>query len=298
MPTGLNQTVLVGSGQTLRYGVLAANHPSEPIGSGAEGRMILDFFDANGSVLATESTVLVDANSGPLTAAFSLAATTPPNTAAARLRLERVVLDEDLDTAGSFLVDAAFLHAPASTELPVFTALPPSTHTLNAGAVVEFNLGVSSPTPVEYRWYRGSELVSTEKDLDLQTHPDSGGTYFVVASNEAGPIISPTVDLTVLNPDSDGDGFTDYEEIFITRTDPFDPTSTLRITDLAVSVAGVELTFLSVSDVTYRVGASADLENWQNLGDAFTATASETMVLKTLPPLNPPLRFFRIEVVP
>lgn len=296
--TGLNQTVVVGPGQALRYGVLAANDASSPLGTGAEGRMTLEYLDGSGNVISQVTTQLVQHNSKSELSPFSMNAVTPANTTAARLRLERITLDEELDLNGSFIVDSAFLHAPASTDLPVFTTPPPATHSVSAGEVATLNMAVTSATSVQFHWYHKGKIVSTERELNLSTHPDSGGTYFAVVSNQAGPVISTSVELTVLNPDSDGDGFSDYQENFLTRTNPSDPKSAMRVQDIARVGDDVELRFDSISNVIYQLSTSSDLVVWLPLGDPITANSSLTTIRRTPLIAGQPRQFFRIEVVP
>jgi beta-glucanase (GH16 family) len=295
--TGFNQTVVVSPGQPLRFGVLAANHPADPLGPGAEGRMTLEFLDADLALISATATTIVDGWSGAAAMPYSLSATAPANAAFARLRIERITVDPETDHAGGFIADAAFLHAHGSTELPVVTAQPPATLTVNAGDAVDFSLQVSSASPVATQWYRDGVKVGIENSI-LNTNPASGGGYFAVVENAAGPVVGGAVELTVLDPDTDGDGISDYEERFITLTDPLDPLSTLRITGVVIAGNQLSLSFPSVDGVRYRIQGSPDLAEWQAVGPVHAASGGVSTLVEELPAAEPPLRFFRIQVIP
>ncbi|HSH09932.1 MAG TPA: immunoglobulin domain-containing protein, partial [Oceanipulchritudo sp.] len=235
----------------------------------------------------------------------------------ALLSIERITTDPETDTAGSFIVDAAFLNAPATTELPLFTVVPEATQIVNVGQTVTLDISISSPTPVTYHWYHDGQQIGTGQDLAFTADPAASGTYFVVVTNAAGPIIGAITEVTVLAPDSDGDrisdydetviygtnpnlrdtdhdGINDYDEIFVLRTDPLDPASAFKITNFAVVGNTVEITFQSVLEVTYRLEGSPDLSGWQTIGSQIHASGNSTTVSETVPVTSPALRFFRI----
>jgi beta-glucanase (GH16 family) len=295
--TGFAQTVVIAPGQELRYGVLAANHPADPIGPGAQARLRLEFLDAGEAFLSEITTPIVDSASGTQTTAYRLGATAPANAAFARLWIERVTRDPAADSGGGFVADAAFLHVPASTELPVVTAGPPPVLTVNAGDSVNILLQVASASPVSVVWYRDGVAIPKREGGLFIPNPDSGGNYYAVVENAAGPVVGATLALTVLDPDTDGDGISDYDESFITLTDPLDPLSTLRIAEFALSGSQVSLSFASVPGVSYRIAGSPDLLSWQVVGPAHSATTEATTLIEALPAGGDPLRFFRIEVV-
>jgi hypothetical protein len=297
--TGFNQTVVASGGQTVRYGVMAANHPTKPLATGAEGRLTLEFLDVNEAVIESLLTTIVEPGSGPGARLYSLAATTPVAAAYARLRIERIVLDADSDNGGSMLVDAAFLHGVDATELPLLASLPASSLTVNAGESVAIHPQVTAPGTVTYGWYHNGVPVSDSLALDFASRPDSGGDYHLIATSDAGPVISPPVRLAVLEPDTDGDGISDYREIHITRTDPFDAASTFRILATDWDGAQLSITVLAVPGVRYQLATSGDLRAWQAVGDPVTASAAHvTLTTTTLPAGEAQPRFGRVEVVP
>lgn len=315
--TGFRQTVRAHPGETIRYGVLTANHPSDALGYGAEAKMRIQFFDTDGDLLSGGFTVIADASTPALPVPYSLEAVVPAGAAYARLVIERVTTDTETDLGGGFLADAAFLQSTASTELPLFTAEPAASLTVTAGDTVELPVSVASPDPLAFQWYHNGEKVDTSEDLSFTAAPGSGGTWFCVAENEAGPVIGAITELTVLTPDSDGDGVIDYDESFLHGTDPgktdtdgdgmddhaeivefltdpLDPQSLLRITGYAAAGGEHELTFSSVAGIHYALEGSADLVDWQVIGSPHTANGPASTLSFTAPVTDPPLRFFRI----
>lgn len=296
--TGLTQAMVAVPGQLVKLGLLAANHPSEPLGSGAEGRLLMEFLNAEGAVISSQATTLVEGASGSAIRAFSLEAMTPLEAAHVRLSIERVTLDPELDRSGSFLVDAVFLHVPGASDLPILPASPPAPVTASAGETVSLSVEVGSPSPLAYAWYHDGKWVGDTPVLPITTRPDSAGAYVLVATNDAGSVISPPLDLTILDPDTDGDGISDYNERFISLTDPLDRSSALRVTGITAEEETVSLEFTSVPGVTYQILASPNLLNWLPLGAPHTAEAALTTIHRTVPGPSDSGYFFRVEVVP
>lgn len=321
--TGFIQTVTAVPGQAIRYGLLAANHPTDPLGAAAEGRMRLEFLDAAEGLLEESITPIVTADSPATVVPYSLETISPPGTAFARLSIERISTVPESDLAGGFLADAAFLHASGSTGLPIFTTEPAGRLVVTAGQPVDLEIGVSSPDPVDYQWYHQGEKAGTHEDVSFIATQDAAGTYFVVASNPAGPVIGAITDLIVLDdgPDSDGDGISDadeatrfgtdpslddsdrdgiddYAELFLSLTDPRDASSVLKVTRIQPSGGQVELTFESVPGVSYQVQTSTAYSGWSAAGPVITATEAVTTVTVDVPVPNPPVHFFRITVIP
>ncbi|MFO7726214.1 MAG: immunoglobulin domain-containing protein, partial [Oceanipulchritudo sp.] len=288
----------------------------------ASGVLRLEFLDAEETVISEAPVVIVDADTPAHAVPYLFGSqTTPENAAFVRLDIEREVLDPENDLAGSFIVDAAFIQVRGMTELPVITSGPASVTAVNAGERVDLKIQVTSPTDVSYQWYHDGNPVSTDKDLSIVVTPDSAGTWFVVASNAAGPVVGAVTEIIVPDPlpdsdgdgisdddetnlygtdpnlaDSDKDGIDDYGEIFVSLTDPLDANSVLRISMMELDDVQVVLTFQSVSGVDYQLYGSPDILQWNPVGTNVTASADLTSIQLDIPVSDPPLRFFRIEV--
>jgi len=99
--------------------------------------------------------------------------------------------------------------------------------------------------------------------------------------------------------DSDDDGYSDYGEVTLLKTDPNDQTDQLDVEVENLGAASDSLTFLSKPGVTYHFCVSDDAVNWIELPDTVTATDTETTVTLTIPsPLNESetRRFFLVKV--
>lgn len=314
--TGFRQTVRATPGQIVRYGVLAANSPENGLGTGAEAEMRIQFFNTDGAFISGDLTVIADQSAPAVPVPYSLETLAPAGTAYARLVIERVTTDSATDLHGGFLADAAFLQSTASTDLPLFTGSPEPSRTVTAGETVTLPVSVTSAEPVTFQWYHNGQKADTGEDLSFTATPDSGGTWFCVAENTAGPVIGAVTELTVLTPDSDNDGLTDYEESFlhgtdpgkadsdgdgmsdlaeiVFLTDPLDPQSALRITRFTSNGTEHQLSFSSVAGVSYRLEGSANLVDWQPFGSSHTADGTTSSLSFSPPVTDPPLRFFRI----
>ena len=109
---------------------------------------------------------------------------------------------------------------------------------------------------------------------------------------------SPTSFIKVLNAadDEDGDGQNNGNENFA-GTNPLDPTSVLRITDISFPTIGqIKLIWTSVPGETYRIqGASSPGGTYMFLGGQFPASAGSTTEA-TVPITG--LEFFKVTVLP
>lgn len=273
--TGFMQTVMAAPGQTIRYGLVAGHDPADPLEAGAEGRLHLQFLDASEGLISEVSTLLVDASTpeGMIPQVFE--ASTPTNAAYVRLSIERFALDPATDAGGSFLADAAFLQIPSATELPVVSPTHAPVQAVDAGMVVTLGVATDSPTAVAYRWYHNGHPVSTTAEFSFTANAASAGTYFLIASNEAGPVVGAITELSV-------------------RAAPDD----LRITDFELTDSTITLSFLSPPGLVYHVEGSGDLAQWQTLGAPFAPDGATTTITRTVPANDPPLRFFRIVGTP
>jgi hypothetical protein len=95
------------------------------------------------------------------------------------------------------------------------------------------------------------------------------------------------------NDDSDLDGYTHYQE-FLAGTDPLDPESRLKVSNIEAGLAGVQFQFTATSNRTFTVQFkdSLDAVSWSLLTNI--AAAPQTRVIQiTVPPTNS-ARFFRL----
>ena len=73
------------------------------------------------------------------------------------------------------------------------------------------------------------------------------------------------------NADSDGDGQSNLAES-IAGTNPFDPNSGIKLTNISVGGGNVTLSWRSVLNQRFQVQGSGDMKNWQDLGTPFAGT--------------------------
>lgn len=320
--TGFQQTVFAQPDQRVRYGVLAANHPTDPLGPAAHGRLRLEFLDNAQTPISEIITPIVDEASPAHAVPFIRDAITPASTAFVRLSIERVTLDEASDLGGAFLADVAFLQSVEDTALPLVTDRPPSRVVLREGESLSLSIGIQSSDPVTFTWYRDGQPIASTKDLSLTASPAHAGTYHLVAENSAGPLIGAISEVFVIDPgpdsdgdgisdtdesqrfhtnpsqrDSDGDGQSDYEELFFTQTNPNNPTSKLGISAFYLNSGSPSLQFDSVPGLSYLLQASTDLLNWVSIGDPITASSSSSF-FHDLPSPSSPHSFFRVSLAP
>lgn len=105
-------------------------------------------------------------------------------------------------------------------------------------------------------------------------------------------------DLSRATDDRDGDGKTNLDE-YLSGTDPLDASSALRVTNIVVSGADVQITWNSVAGKTYQLQSAASLDpnaTWSNVGAAVTANAANTSQTDTGGAGSAP-KFYRVELL-
>ncbi|MGC6423715.1 MAG: family 16 glycosylhydrolase [Lentimonas sp.] len=316
--TGFEQTTLVTGGQVVRYGVLVANHPTDPMAVGSQATIRLEFLNSAGSVLANHESILLTSGDPAQAKPFVDSKTAPVGTVQARMIIERSSTDLSTDNGGSFLVDVAFLQIAGDTGLPEFTSEPSSTMALNEGDSALLDVTCSSTSPLIYRWYHHGQLVGETKDLAVTASPQAAGQYYLVIENDAGVCLGAVTEVSVAivdsdgdqltdyietsvhgtnpnNADSDGDGMSDYEELVYFLTDPLDRQSVLKVNYFELRSANqVRIDFDAVAGVKYQFQISADLDLWQTFGSVYTASQTAESVFLNFPERDPPFCFFRI----
>jgi hypothetical protein len=95
--------------------------------------------------------------------------------------------------------------------------------------------------------------------------------------------------------DSDGDGFTDDEELAL-GTNPSDASSRFAVHEAAHAGGTIAVTWSSVPGKTYRLQARPSLTegSWQDVGDEITATGATTSTTHTASGQH----FYRARLVP
>ena len=100
--------------------------------------------------------------------------------------------------------------------------------------------------------------------------------------------------------DADGDGFLDSAE-YLADTDPFDPTSNLRITFYQAAFGGspAEMTWTSRESRFYYVLKTPEVEptSWSDSGLGLIAPDAGPTTTRVVVDLSVPSRFFRVEAV-
>jgi uncharacterized repeat protein (TIGR02543 family) len=122
---------------------------------------------------------------------------------------------------GSVTSDAATLTVIMP---PTITAQPVGVN-LYLGNAITLSVTATGSGPLSYQWKKDGVDVAGANGTSLDLNPvlaSNAGTYTVVISNVAGSVTSSAavVIATADLRDSDGDGLSNYEEVFVYHTDP------------------------------------------------------------------------------
>ncbi len=115
--------------------------------------------------------------------------------------------------------------------LPPVITTQPRNQVITAGGSLQFSVGAAGNIPLSYQWrFNGTNLIdggtisgtAAAILLIINAQPANAGTYSVVVSNSLGTATSTNATLQVLDPngDEDGDGLSNYAEIFLYHTNP------------------------------------------------------------------------------
>jgi hypothetical protein len=96
------------------------------------------------------------------------------------------------------------------------------------------------------------------------------------------------------NPDNDGDGMNNVGE-YQAGTDPESSSSLLRATTLAPAPGGWSFGWQAVPGMTYAIETSADLTNWNSVGEVLADTSGEVVTIPAASGEN--CLFFRARVL-
>ncbi len=233
------------------------------------------------------------------------------------------------NAAASVASTSALLTVNPFVAKPVITTQPQDV-LVNAGLSTNFRVDATGATPLSYQWqFNGTSLIgATNASLSLKSLTTSqAGYYAVTVSNIAGTVVSTAAILTVqmadtnqdglpdawvntnfgnttaavAATDSDGDGYTNFQE-YLAGTDPLDPASALRITDLHPSGSDVLLSFSAAAGQVYRVESReslADTNSAWTLRYSFTYGADgvvQTLDVSALGAVSS--RFYRVRCGP
>jgi len=222
----------------------------------------------------------------------------------------------------SDLVFDARLTLLGTVVAPAIVSQPQSV-TRTSGQPASFQVVVAGSTPVNYQWaHENTNLVGATLDaLNLPAVSAlDAGAYFVQIANAAGSVTSSVAMLTVILPDSDGDGMLDAWETanglivgvndaaldpdhdgmsnlqeFLAHTDPHDAASVLALRAASAGNGQVALNFPAMANVTYTIQITDTLTplNWQTWQQVVSAPTNRVVTL-TNSPAGPVGRFFRI----
>lgn len=198
--TFAEQTVLASPGQSFRACVIASSDGSDPLSAGATAEVMLDFLDASGAVVSSQSLEILRGDTPGPARARVLQANAPSMTTQARLRFERKTIDDLTETGGKVVWDSASLQNTGSSNLPVFTSEPAAIVSVNSGDTVNLDVTVNSSSPLTFQWYRDGVPAGISEDLGFTASEADAGNYYLVASNDAGPVVGALTELTVAPP--------------------------------------------------------------------------------------------------
>jgi hypothetical protein len=182
----------------------------------------------------------------------------------------------------------------------VTVVIPPTNEVGVAQSSVTLRARASSPSAVlAYQWkFNGANIPgATSTNLVLNNlRPHHGGVYtFVVTNTTENPDIYREFNatLSILEPDTDGDGAPDWHEADA-GTDPNDPQSYFRITDIDKDGSGATIEFLAIANRTYSVQYSVPLDplSWLKLVDVEARLTNR--IERILDPSADSRRYYRI----
>lgn len=222
---------------------------------------------------------------GAIHAALTLTNVQPSDSGAYQVQLANAV--------GSVLSQPATL----TVLTPPVVTRQPENQAVTVGADVLFSVSLDGTPPFGFQWYRNNCLIPGATNISLAlSHVglEDSGTYVLVATNYAGPVVSKPATLVMSGVDTDGDGLPDSWEIqhgldplnpndaaldsdgdglsnlqeFVAGTDPRDPRSnlTLRLANSASGIRGIHFEFTALPGVGYMVQFRESLTaRWQDL---------------------------------
>jgi hypothetical protein len=234
------------------------------------------------------------------------------------------VVAVEIHQSGAGSTDISFdfeLTGVQSYLAPYFTTQPQS-RSVNAGSNATFSVVASGSAPLFYQWrFNGTNLNGATNASFTQSNcqPIHAGDYAVIVTNLAGTATSQVATLTVVNPDTDGDGLPGWWENAYGLSDGnasdanldadgdgmsnlneyrsgTNPTNAFSVLKLTVnSLMPPRLQFVAQSNISYSVQFNSNLgyDVWTNLsnisGQSIVRTA---LVVDTT--FSNDMRFYRV----
>jgi hypothetical protein len=182
----------------------------------------------------------------------------------------------------------------------ITVVIPPTNEIGVAQSSVTLRARASSPSAtLAYQWkFSGANIPgATSTNLVLNNlRPHHAGIYTFAVTNttlNANTYREFDAVLSILEPDTDGDGAPDWHEVD-SGTDPGDPQSNFRITDIDKDGSGATIEFLAIANRTYSVQYSVPLDpsSWLKLVDVEARLTNR--VERILDPSGESRRYYRL----
>jgi len=167
------------------------------------------------------------------------------------------------------------------------------------GSNVSLLISAASSAALGYRWrFNLADILpdATNSSLLLPNlQATNAGNYYGIVTNTAGAVTTLVATVAVVLRDSDHDGMPDDWE-YIAGTDPYDPSSVLKLQLLDTGNNGALLRFLAMSNISYTLEYRTNLTQgpWRKLTDVGGQPGTNTVqILDPFIPTNS-RRYYRI----
>lgn len=146
---------------------------------------------------------------------------------------------------------------------------------LQGGSGSDFHVVLAQPCPVGGQGADGGNIqvsLGVLAPFDEEAGPDTDGDGIPDATDpddDNDGLTDEEESILGTNPllaDTDGDGYSDYIEVYVTRTSPTNPENYLKITGITRVETGNRITWPSAIGVLYYLERSANLLNAEGWG--------------------------------